>query len=211
MSDNFLDDIPKIRQEPQSSRSTIRPVTDENADEFLRPQREVITDLGDVLDSLERVRSFLVKSETNKERNKEIKKVFDSILNDHSNKLQVFLVALGQDRVNRIAQILKDIDHLEDSLLGSDLATVAFEQRTNLYKAMTAREKQLIDFVQSVITSGAPSEYSIPSYVDDVKNDLRDGGVDIPDVQGRKSIMGLAEKLLKRARDRAGMEAGEDG
>lgn len=77
--------------------------------------------------------------------------VVDNILKDKRKKIQVFLIALVQNRIDKLAFLFKKEEQLKDILFDADrLSKMTNNQLISLFKLLHFQEKDILEFLDYI-------------------------------------------------------------
>lgn len=132
---------------------------------------------------------------------KDIRDKINEVLNDHSNRIKMYLVGISRLKIDNLYNLAKDIDRAETELVSRDFERIDTETLIALFKTLTAREKELIDFISAMPQSNLPGQLDDrEEEVKELVEKLESRGISVPNVAGRRNVTSLLDKVLRDAR-----------
>lgn len=132
---------------------------------------------------------------------KDIRDRINEVLNDHSNRIKMYLVGISRLKIDNLYNLAKDIDRAETELVSRDFERIDTETLIALFKTLTAREKELIDFISAMPQSNLPGQLDDrEEEVKELVEKLESRGISVPNVAGRRNVTSLLDKVLRDAR-----------
>lgn len=111
---------------------------------------------GEVLKALNVVSNWVnnIHSSEDQEERTRVEEAISRVIEDYSLKHQVMLITLAKYRIASIVDLAGFISKLEEHLDGLDLDTLSVAQKIALYRALSEREQQLVEYVTEITNSG---------------------------------------------------------
>lgn len=185
-------------------------MSDDDTDNLPEVQYATVPE-GTAIRDLELVQNFVLKR--GRISRAEAESV-DELLADNNSRLKILLVALGRLRAEGMAPFARQIQQVQDLAVSRALAPLndpdappmSNRDVITLFKAMQERERDTINFFGSLIAASLPNRYDAPEHEEEVLAALAEMGVTPPNIQSRRNLTQLIDRLAKRIGERGGRE-----
>lgn len=147
-----------------------------------------------VLQALDTVRDFISSGGSLDE---EVKSKINDLLEDHSNRLKMFLIGVSHVRVNNLTTLLRDIDRLERELSSRNLEVLNTNQLLAYYNSLSAREQGLVTYLKELTEVTLPGRVETDSDQEKAAKLLEEAGVTTPNVAARRNVRDLLDKIAR--------------
>ena len=149
----------------------------------------------DALSALDTLREFVFSKGM---LEKDVREKINEVLNDHSNRIKMYLVGLSRLKIDNLFSLVKDIDRVETELVSRNLERLDTETLISLFKTLTVREKELVDYISAMPQSNLPLQLDDrEEEVKELVEKLESRGISVPNVAGRRNVTALLDKVLR--------------
>lgn len=149
----------------------------------------------DALSALDTLREFVFSKGM---LEKDVREKINEVLNDHSNRIKMYLVGLSRLKIDNLFSLVKDIDRVETELVSRNFERLDTETLISLFKTLTVREKELVDYISAMPQSNLPLQLDDrEEEVKELVEKLESRGISVPNVAGRRNVTALLDKVLR--------------
>lgn len=125
----------------------------------------------------------------------------NSVLEDYKTRSLAFLVGLAKVRAESASALIIDLERVETSLLSVNMDSLSFSQKLELYKAIMVRDKLLTEQLNEITKLSVPGTVRIKDE-EAVLSRLTELGLDIPNIAGRRNVLGFLDRFVREAQQR---------
>lgn len=191
------------KAEPQEKRTVAAQKIEKFRDSFFNPEKvdgklpeyhESNLSRAHVLQALDTVRDFISSGGSLDE---EVKSKINDLLEDHSNRLKMFLIGVSHVRVNNLTTLLRDIDRIERELSSRNMEVLNTNQLLAYYNSLSAREQGLVNYLKELTEVTLPGRVETDSDQEKAAKLLEEAGVTTPNVAARRNVRDLLDKIAR--------------